>query len=106
MILSARDKRRFLNMAFYPSGSDVVQTVHLFPQSPEVAEAEDAAVRVEHDRLFSGSRLDDLIKLADWYSDAVDAIEVAGLPIAQRTLDEHLVSFVLAVRTMTESVSG
>lgn len=80
-----------MGLVFYPNGQEVSDMLELGGISPEVAEAEDKAAQFEHNRLFGNDPfLDDIIKLADWYTEGVERIG------SQLTPAEHLVTFFLS----------
>jgi len=84
-------RRRFTGLVFYPNGKEVSEMLELGGISEEVAEAEDRAVALEHERVFGNDPfIDDIMQLADWYIEGVEKVGTELTPV------EHLATFFIS----------
>lgn len=92
--ISAAVKRWWLGLAFYPNGGDVAKQLGLVPASADVEQSELADAKEHYDDVYRTNLIHDAFAIARWYQEG--ALAAAEFGHAQRTPEEHLVSFLVA----------
>ena len=98
-------KKRFLQRAFFPLGTEVCSEIGLVPPSAEVAESEQnqAYNELQH---AAQIYLPHLTKRIQWYLQGAEGLAASELPVEEKPLGEHLMSFALAMMADEGTMKG
>lgn len=96
IVADLHTKKRFLQRAFFPLGTEVCSEIGLVPPSEEVAESEQNQAYTEMGHAAQ-LYLPYISKRIQWYLQGVEGLAASGLPVEEKTLGENLLSFTLAM---------
>lgn len=98
-----RDRRNFLLMAFHPYGHAAANSSGMIPASVDVAERELSIAERVFEPDMDEFELRHLFERAGWYMEAVQDMVEDDVDEYDRTLQEDLVAFHLAMRAEEEA---
>ncbi len=89
-------KKQFLQRAFFPLGSEVCNAIGLVPSSEDVVELEQH--HAYHELLAATHDFDKFVSARiHWYMQGLEALQSTGLPVEERSLEDHLKAFATSV---------
>ena len=105
IVADLHTKKRFLQRAFFPLGTEVCSEIGLVPPSAEVAESEQnqAYNEMTHSAQL---HLPYISKRIQWYLQGAEGLAASELPVEEKPLGEHLLSFTLALMVDEGSMKG
>jgi len=104
IVADLHTKKRFLQRAFFPLGTEVCSEIGLVPPSEEVAESEQnqAFSELTH---AAHVHMPTLTKKIQWYLQGAEGLAASGLPVEEKPLGDHLMAFSLALMADERSTS-